>query len=172
MVCVEECVHFYLRSRFSASSRVCCCVLFAFHLLREFLWKGSTPSILPLLFDLFDLNLPETVGNCPGSCMEYHPRFQQFLRKNDGHIFKRVIEMRNFGGETRKLTILYGPSEQALDDFQKYERKPKKPKSEHKLVWARVENGKRKVTGHEKILKSSQEYPKYFGETLTFWEVL
>jgi type IV secretory pathway TrbD component len=100
----------------------------------------------------------------PGrSVMEYHPRFQELFRRFT--IYKKHICMGNYGADTRKATILYSNSEEALNNLDAYAKPLKKQKK--KLVRVRQVKGKKKVTGLAGELKESQAYPQGFGDAMT-----
>lgn len=98
----------------------------------------------------------------PGSStMEWHPLFQRMMKMIE--VRKMFISMCNFGGPTRKPTILYtGHSE--IDYIREYEVEPS---LEPRSMVVRYQNakGERRIHGGSD-LKSSQSYPRRFGVAL------
>ena len=98
------------------------------------------------------------------SCLEDHPRFQCFLEEHC--IFRKHINMGEFGACTAKGSILYSPDQKCLDDLDYY-RLPLPAAPKDALVCVKWVDGKKKVTGKPDELKISQAYPPYFGWALS-----
>ncbi|CAJ1372230.1 unnamed protein product [Effrenium voratum] len=97
------------------------------------------------------------------SIMETHPSFQKMLKIL--HVRKLIFDMKDFGANTQKRTILYSSHEE-VDDLLLHKHPRKRCHSKEMVIRYTDSSGKSRCKGG-RDLKMSQTYPREFGHALS-----
>jgi len=98
------------------------------------------------------------------SVMSQHPHFQHFISQQP--VFQVLIHMSNFGGATRKATLLYSSHKwvSEINDYQTTPGHTPHEKNDMMVTWTDAK-GRKKCAGGPG-LKASQAYPYGFGQAV------